>query len=298
MGTSVYEALFCDGAIIDDLGVPGVYALGTIPVVEDISYRHGSPSGGATHFVERPRGCLVDDLLIIFMNVGKSNETFTTPTGWTLIYQQSGNVAQNEIGMWCGYRYVTTSEPNDYLITSTGSPDSSVIMRISNPRKNTLYPFSEAVMGAPGGQSNESSPGISVGFPNSLVIRGGLANNEGWEGLTTSGVHESLFGLNTLGAQGADFLEAPFPVVLSAENGWPAGTEGVGFSFAIPNSDEQHEPEVVIDVPVLRRIQIANIPYLSLTLFDFPPDGEGDGKEPSSFTLIVPPGEFEIRRPL
>jgi len=237
MGTSVNEALFCDGDIIDTVGAAGVYAIGTIPIVEDISYRHGTANSGATHFVERPRGCLVDDLLIIFLNVGKANQNFTAPTGWTLIYEQTGNIAQDEVGMWCGYKYVVAREPNDYKITSSGSPESSVIMRISNPRRNTLNPFSQAIIGKAGGQADETSPEINIALKNSLVVRGAFANDEGWEGLTTSGVHESLFGLSLLGSLGADFLNATFPQLLIQESGFPAGTEGVGFSFAIPNSD-------------------------------------------------------------
>lgn len=91
---------------------------------------------GSTLTISKPTGVVNGDLLVAFMSTGTNNGTWTPPTGWTEVLDQSaGGAARPSVAVM--YR-VASSEGTSYSFVSTGSPVGGLIIAVRSASYSSI----------------------------------------------------------------------------------------------------------------------------------------------------------------
>ena len=85
-------------------------------------------AAGSTLTIAKPSGVIDGDLLVAFMSTGTTNGTWTPPSGWTeILDQSSGGSARPSVAVM--YK-VAASEGTSYSFVTTGSPVAGLIIAV------------------------------------------------------------------------------------------------------------------------------------------------------------------------
>lgn len=165
-----------------------------IPTFKGLSYRIGSAAG--TTSVERPRGTVVDDFLLMIVQTDNTSGTVDLPSGWTSLHTDTGSSGTGRGGNLFCYRLVESGEAASYTVTySVSLPiDNVAIMHLTRVDATTPVHVDEFEH-----QQNPEIPAITTTLSNCLVLRG----HAGRQGImsTTPASHTYRYGDGSPGAR-------------------------------------------------------------------------------------------------